>query len=130
MDIETRLKDLILQKYGTMKDFSSAIGIPNSTLANIMRRGIQNANVLNIIKICQALGISTDALAEGNIVPLTQQPKVILSVESIIDMAKMQIIDADSITLNGKELDQDQIRSILLSMDMVLDLEKKRQENK
>lgn len=51
MTVEDRLKDLIIKQYGTMKNFTDAIGIPNSTFANILRRGVGNANVLTIIKI-------------------------------------------------------------------------------
>ena len=42
--------------------------MPNSTLDNIFRRGVLNSSVTNIIKICNALEISADELADGKIV--------------------------------------------------------------
>lgn len=67
MTIEDKLKTMIVTKYGTMLDFSRVVGIPNSTLANILKRGVLNAGIENIIKICEALNISVDALACGKI---------------------------------------------------------------
>ena len=69
MNIEERLKTLIVERYGNMLNFSNKIGMANSTLATIMKKGIHNANVSNIIKICKELGISADALANDEIIP-------------------------------------------------------------
>ena len=51
MTTEDKLKDLILSKYGSMINFSSQIGMANSTLATIMKNGIHKANVTNIMVI-------------------------------------------------------------------------------
>ena len=42
--------------------------MPYSTLDSIFKRGISNANVLNVIKICELLDIQTEPLIDGNIV--------------------------------------------------------------
>jgi transcriptional regulator with XRE-family HTH domain len=69
--IEERLKELILSKYKTVSDFAKSIDIPYTTVDSILKRGVQKANVVNIIKICKALGISTDELAEGRIMKVS-----------------------------------------------------------
>lgn len=69
MTIENQLKNLICEKYGSMRNFARKIGISQSTLATILRRGVQNASISTVIKICDALGISVDALAENRIAP-------------------------------------------------------------
>lgn len=71
MTIENELKNLIVSKYGTIKAFSLEIGMPYSTLDSIFRRGIQNASITNVIKICKKLQISTDHLCNGKIVPIS-----------------------------------------------------------
>lgn len=68
MSVESDLKNLIVERYGTVKAFSQSVGLPNSTLDSIFRRGILKASVTNIIKICDELGISADGLGEGKIV--------------------------------------------------------------
>lgn len=70
-EIEERLKELILSKYKTVSDFAKSIDIPYTTVDSILKRGVQKANVVNIIKICKALGISTDELAEGRIMKVS-----------------------------------------------------------
>ena len=130
MNVEERLKDLIIKKYGTMKEFTDFIGIPNSTFANILRRGVQNANVLTIIKICQALGISTDDLAQGRIVSVTRSEPEAKDIETIMSAAVGEILNTKDLTFHGQKLTEDEVKDFLLSLNMVMELEKKRMENK
>lgn len=68
MAIEHELKELILFKYGSIRRFATALDMPYSTLDSIFKRGVANASVANIIRICEKLSISADALAEERIV--------------------------------------------------------------
>lgn len=56
------IKHLIKQKSKNLKEFSEIAGIPYTTLHSILTRGIGNASVDNVIKICKALDISVDSL--------------------------------------------------------------------
>ncbi len=69
MNIEEELKAVILSSYGSMREFATSIDMPCSTLDSIFKRGIENASIRNIIKICDAIEISADALVEGRIAP-------------------------------------------------------------
>ena len=68
MEIEERLKCLILAHYKSLRAFSQAIDLPYPTLDSMLKRGIMNAGVSNVIKVCQTLEISVDALANGEII--------------------------------------------------------------
>lgn len=72
MTLEEKLRELILNKYGTVTALSKAIGLSPSTVYSILSRGLNNASVQNVLKICDALDISADALAEGLITPKDQ----------------------------------------------------------
>lgn len=130
MTVEERLKELIIEKYGTMKDFTDYIGIPNSTFANILRRGVKNANVVTIIKICQALGISTDDLAEGKIVPIGRKIVSPTKVEDIIENTKRELMNADNLTLGEHQLNESDVYDIVLLLDMMIEVEQKRLKKK
>lgn len=65
--IEEQLKEMILSKYKSVREFSLLIDMPYSTLDSIFKRGIGNASVSNIIRICKALNISADGLSQGKI---------------------------------------------------------------
>ncbi len=67
--IEDALKKLILDNYKSLREFSIEIEMPYSTLDSVLKRGILKSNVSNIITICQALNIDTDALAHGKLQP-------------------------------------------------------------
>ena len=125
MTVEERLKDLIIRQYGTMKDFTDHIGIPNSTFANILRRGVQNANVLTIIKICQALGISTDDLAEGRIVPVNRPVSEPTSIEDIIEDTKQKLLNGGNLTLDGQPASANDIYAIISALEVSLEVGKK-----
>lgn len=68
MNTEELLKKLIIEKSGSVNRFAQEIGIAQSTLVSVFSRGVNKSNINTIIKICQALEISTDALIDGRIV--------------------------------------------------------------
>lgn len=68
MAIEETLKQMVLDRYGSVREFSIRFNIPYSTITSIFKRGVANAGINTIIKLCDALGISTDELAQGRIV--------------------------------------------------------------
>lgn len=68
MTIEERLKYLILAHYKSLNAFASAAGVPYTTIVSILERGLLNARIGTIIKICKCLGISADSLGDGEIV--------------------------------------------------------------
>ena len=125
MTVEERLKELIIKQYGTMKDFTDHIGIPNSTFANILRRGVQNANVLTIIKICQALEISTDDLAEGKIVPLKRSEADPESIENLFEDLKQKLLNGGNLTINNKPATEADIMFFVNTLDVALQINKK-----
>lgn len=70
MTVETQLKNLILEHYKSMLEFSKEIDMPYSTLQSVLKRGIGKAGIETVTKISQALGISADGLGKGKIIPL------------------------------------------------------------
>lgn len=102
MTIEERLKIMMCEKCGTVLDFSKKIGIPNSTTANILKRGIRNAGIENIIKICAELEISVDELANGRIVRV-QKANEEKSISDAIESALL-LLTYDDATFDGEPL--------------------------
>lgn len=49
--IEGKIKEIIIEKYGSVKRFSNKINIPYTTIDTILKRGLLNSNTLNVIKI-------------------------------------------------------------------------------
>lgn len=64
MDREEILKVLIDKTGLSMRAFSEKAGIPNTTLHSMLSRGIGKAAVDNVIKVCDALGITVEQLQE------------------------------------------------------------------
>ena len=133
MSIEERLKQLILQKYGTMREFSKQIGMSQSTFSTIMNRGIHKASIGNIIKICKALQISADELANNRIVPIKKEQSSHVFFSDIPEMLEYMRINRNEfsdLTIDNKplsDLEYDTVLNCLtLSIEFVRDLREKR----
>jgi len=120
--VEERLKKLIVERYGSMIAFSKSIGMANSTLATIMERGVNKASINNIIKICEALGISADSLAHGKIVhkkkPSKQDP---IPVETAIEEIQENIIKKD-LTFNGERMTVEEKENLANAVGLSLEI--------
>lgn len=125
MRIEEQLKDLIIKKYGTQKNFTESIGIANSTFSNILRRGIVNANVLTVIKICKGLGIDPEALADGRIVFVDYTEEEPTSVEDVLDQMKHTLMNSPVLTIDGIPATPADIYALLNAMDITIEVWKK-----
>ena len=67
-EVEIALRELIIKKYGSLKKFCVIIGMPWTTLDSILRRGVANSNINNVLKITKELGIDAEKLVDGKIV--------------------------------------------------------------
>lgn len=66
--IEDQLKELMKERYGSVKNFARKIDMPYSTLDTILKRGLLNSNVQNVITICQKLEVDLDEIRNDKIV--------------------------------------------------------------
>lgn len=97
----------LIDKTGlSMRAFSVKAGIPYTTLRSMLERGIGNANVDNVLKVCKALGITVEELesmAEG------KKPEP--SVHTI------------AAHFNGKEISEEKLKRIENFIKFTLDQE-------
>ena len=123
MTIEQKLKELIVSRYGSMVNFSRATGIANSTLATILKRGINKANINNIFLICKELGISATALSDGEIKKAEENPKKYeyIDLQEKIDQMRKEIYSTTIYTLDGQVVSFDQLNFILDGVQFCID---------
>lgn len=67
-ELESSLKEMIIERYGSLKKFCVIIQMPWTTLDSILKRGVSNSNISNVLKITKELEISAEKLADGEIV--------------------------------------------------------------
>lgn len=91
--LEQELKKFILSKFKSVKSFSEKANIPYTTVDSILKRGVGKANVINIIKMCQALNIDTDALSDGKIKPRIENVKSVVSNQENDILKKYRTLD-------------------------------------
>lgn len=66
-ELEASIKALIIERYGSLKKFSETINMPWTTLDSILKRGMANSNITNVLKITRELGIDAEKIVDGEI---------------------------------------------------------------
>ena len=118
--IEDKLKEYILERYNSIREFSISIGMSQSTVDSMLKRGLNNSSVKNVIKICKALGISVDGLASGEIQPINiyRSDPGLTDVSEILTDVKTKLSNCDGLTLEGKPADQKTRDTIIHAIDI------------
>lgn len=131
MTTEEKLKALIMDRYRSIREFTHFADIPYTTMKSILERGIGNSSVNNVIKICRALHISVDELAEGKIVTITDHiiPGDLTEIKDILSDAKARLIHQSNLTLEGNLVDDGTIDAIVQGIDVSVELAKRHNKN-
>jgi len=87
MTNEQLLKDYILTKYKSLREFSIKNGIPYSTVSNIFNRGLMNSGVSLILNVCHILNIDLESLVAGKIVEKNLTSEELTPKESLVASA-------------------------------------------
>lgn len=126
MTIEEKLKEYILAKYKSIREFVLVADIPYSTVDTILKRGVMNASIGNVLKICSALSISADELANGKIVPVENRSESIDVGKMLIDY---KLSDKVTLELDGVKLSDDELLLLSDSMEVSIGIIKRRRES-
>ena len=132
MTIEEKLKDFIISKYGNLSNFSKEIDMANSTLSTILKKGVRKASITNILKICEALEISADGLAEEKIVPYTfnqKNPSKSTDIDKMLDHIKNNSGEYTFLTVDDKPLTKKELEFITYGFKLVVQLLKKKRKD-
>ncbi len=111
---EDKLKAYILDRYKSIREFTISIDMPYTTFDSVLKRGIDNSSITNIIKICKALNISADELANGNIVSTISKPNYKNNVVEMLTLIKSDVIKLDNLTLRGEPINEN-VKDIIVN---------------
>lgn len=129
---EEKLKKLILSRYHSVREFTIEADIPYSTLDSIFKRGIGNSSVTNVIKICKALRISVDALADGDIVSSLERARTpidindSIEIKDVLEDTKDILKHSGLITLDGRLVSKDEIEPLIDAIEVGVELTKRK----
>lgn len=127
MTNEEKLRHLILSKYKSIREFTIEADIPYTTMDSILRRGVGNSSVDNIIKVCKTLRISVDALARGEIQYYVETPTSdTVEVKDIIADTKAKLSIADHLVIDGKNIDIAYAEPIISALDIGYEMVKQK----
>lgn len=108
MDERTeRLKNIIIERYGSIREFSKKVNIPSTTLTSALDRGIGGMSVERVVAICEILDLDIRTfkpLQEKPLTSITDKEKELLSYyNQLNDLGKDKLInDAEDLTHNTK----------------------------
>lgn len=137
MEIEEKLKNLICERYGSQRNFCKETGMPPSTLNIILKRGIKNASIQNVIKICQALEISTDELAEGRVIPNDHNQRKAMrllayarELSNIVTFGREYKKAYEPYAIDGIDMNEDETALFLDGIELLMNLIRKQRLRK
>ena len=78
-ELEANIKSLIIERYGSLKKFSETIDMPWTTLDSILKRGMANSNITNVLKITRELGLDAEKIVDGEIIFSDEQEPTTLA---------------------------------------------------
>jgi hypothetical protein len=129
MTTEEMLKDYILSRYKSIREFTIMAEIPYTTVKSILDRGVGNSSVNNVIKICKALHISADALADGKIVSRYEDsPDPVSDIQDIVNDTKDRLSNGDHLVINGKPVDIEYVEPIIDALDIGFEMVRRKSE--
>jgi len=127
MTIEEKIREYILERYNSLREFCLSSDISTSTLDSILKRGIDNASIGNVMKICRALNLSVDELGEGRLTPI-KPDLYIKDLDTAIDRDrdiavmvndfKNRLTAYTKLTLNGQPVDKESVSTLIHAVDI------------
>jgi predicted transcriptional regulator len=130
MTIENKLKNYIMTRYSSLREFTIKSDIPYSTVNAILKRGIANSSLSNVSKICKALNISLDELEHNRIVPLDNSDNAEKEIElkNVVQYYKFKLQKSENIYLDDRALTDNEKYFIMDSLDIMIEQIRKRRE--
>lgn len=103
MTLEEQLKRKILERYKSVRAFTSAIGVSYSTLDSALKRehGIKNAGIVTMLKIFDALGLDIESVAEGTLRNKGEPPAPYIAPDETVSP---ELASEESLTADMEEL--------------------------
>ena len=131
MEIEEKLKELILSRYRSMLEFTKAAGVPYGTVRSIFERGIMNSSVTTIMKICQFLRISTDDLVMGRIVhtDTTDDQEQPIELDRMIAYTRQNHEEYRHLTIDGERITDAEFSRIFDAVEIAIGMVRRDREN-
>lgn len=128
--IEERLKLYIKDNYGSIRAFVMKNNLNYANVDSILRRGIKNATWNSVKLLCDALSISADELADEKIVPIKREDEEATKIEDLFAYVKQRLSTCKNPTLNNKPINADIIESMIDCLDLIVEIQKKKDEVK
>ena len=114
------IKKLINETGLNMKTFAEKAGIPYTTLRSMLERGIENASVNNVIKVCKQLDICVETLYDmcKEDTNISSEEKTLLeNYKNSNDEGKKMILSySDYIMQNHKDNTADEISATIYNV--------------
>ena len=129
LTVEERLRQLIFSRFKSLKQFCAESGLNYSTVYAILDRGVANAGLQNVFKMCDALGISADSLANGEIAEKdTVASKTKVKADAIVKILKENLHQRFELTIKGVPLTDDEIQTLLDALEIAVGIVKRNRE--
>ena len=98
MTVEEQIKNMIIEKFKSVRAFTQFINVPYSTIDTMIKRGISGTAITTVLKVCRALNIDAESLETGIIAlksPTTTEPLTINQSPTALDEKISRLDEVD-----------------------------------
>lgn len=122
MELEKILTEQMIAKSGSVQAFARESGIKYTTLLSMLKRGVHNANIDNVIALCNALNISADALAENRIEERDKPSAAENDLAAILENLIIRVQTDPAMTFDGLPVTKWEIGTTKKSIEFMLEV--------
>ncbi|WP_173437385.1 helix-turn-helix domain-containing protein [Sharpea azabuensis] len=113
-----QLKSMIVSRYGGVKQFAEAAGVPRTTIGSLLQGTPDASRFETVSAVCKTLNISMDSLSDGHIEMVGDSrdygTELGLWLERIAIM-----LETKKATVDGETISEDKARDVIYIIDAI-----------
>ena len=113
-----QLKSMIVSRYGGVKQFAEAAGVPRTTIGSLLQGTPDASRFETVSAVCNTLNISMDSLSDGHIEMVGDSrdygTELGLWLERIAIM-----LETKKATVDGETISEDKARDVIYIIDAI-----------
>lgn len=115
-ELMKQLKQMVKSRYGNVKKFAEASGLPRTTVQTFLQRGINSARFETVRIVCRTLGISIDSLIDGDIEMAGNVDRYGPELGAWLARVSL-ILETGKATIDGEKVDRSKAQDILCVLE-------------
>lgn len=113
-----QLRAMIKSRYGGIKQFADASGLPRTTISTFLQRSPNASRFDTVDAVCKTLNISIDSLSNGRIEMIGDSRDYGTDLGSWLEKIAI-MLETKKATVDGETISEDKARDVIYIIDAI-----------